>query len=688
MPADAELQAMYDELKRRGLYKSDPEMQAMGHELRKRGLVSDPTQGGMVSPKQPALASERSDKRQPDISPAKAVVGKPAPPPSLIGRVGQGFDTAMRVISRPAEAVTAGVNEWGRAAGDTRHLSPLTAIPQAATRAINAAGDVMFGPLDQPTVQPVAIREALGMERGKTNRLAYNVASVADYLTAAALDPSNFLTPGASLSKAVGKVPGVKQAVAGLGKAGARIAETKPVSAAVGAVRGLEQAAQRHLLSPKSTNPYTELVALQKQVFLSNPGTQSANLLGNTAAMEMALRRSGVGLSKLPGAAKQAMVEARQAAKGGIMSQDIAELSHYLPDFGQSLNKTLKGAPGSFSAKMGDRNWFLRIQGMTEEASKLTLFKALKAGGLSPEDAAKAVKVHLLDYTDVPALLQIGDKYGVAIFASFPYAAGKLFLDTLQHRPDLIARFPRLQRQLMQEFPGAQAAYEKLPAFKQGPFVFPTGDNTFVDFARSHPINQFLPFLTAESGSLVPSNVFNPSFQAAKKTPEGGPQQDRLMGRIGEEVKARVPLARTAVGLVNSVRGLANTDYRNAEAQTPAQAILQYIAGIGTSKGETRAEAGERLSPAIQKRSEAASRIMATVDKGLSAGKQNPMVAEVASLNNDELQARHAEVEKYLRRLSVSPRFSDKNGNITPEGKGAIRRGYLLLKAIEGAAGG
>lgn len=50
---DEEVQAIYDELNRRGVFKSDAEAQAIGHELRRRGVVTDVTQGGLVKPPAP-----------------------------------------------------------------------------------------------------------------------------------------------------------------------------------------------------------------------------------------------------------------------------------------------------------------------------------------------------------------------------------------------------------------------------------------------------------------------------------------------------------------------------------------------------------------------------------------------------------------------------------------------------------
>jgi D-alanyl-D-alanine carboxypeptidase len=50
---DQELQELYAEAVRRGMFKKDPELQEIGHELRARGIVSDPTQGGLVTLKVP-----------------------------------------------------------------------------------------------------------------------------------------------------------------------------------------------------------------------------------------------------------------------------------------------------------------------------------------------------------------------------------------------------------------------------------------------------------------------------------------------------------------------------------------------------------------------------------------------------------------------------------------------------------
>lgn len=86
----ARAQELYDELNKRGVFKGDPRAQELGHELRARGVVSDPTQGGLVQPQQPANpAPVATPPQQPinitvNVPGATATVqrGKSAPPPA------------------------------------------------------------------------------------------------------------------------------------------------------------------------------------------------------------------------------------------------------------------------------------------------------------------------------------------------------------------------------------------------------------------------------------------------------------------------------------------------------------------------------------------------------------------------------------------------------------------------------
>ena len=54
--SDPEAQQIYNILNSRGVFKQDPEAQQIGHILRARGVVSDPTQGGLITP-QPAASA-------------------------------------------------------------------------------------------------------------------------------------------------------------------------------------------------------------------------------------------------------------------------------------------------------------------------------------------------------------------------------------------------------------------------------------------------------------------------------------------------------------------------------------------------------------------------------------------------------------------------------------------------------
>lgn len=70
---DPDVQSIYDELNKRGVFTSDSDAQAIGHELRARGVVSDATQGGLIKPA-PSQASISK--------PFSPTSGNTLPPPS------------------------------------------------------------------------------------------------------------------------------------------------------------------------------------------------------------------------------------------------------------------------------------------------------------------------------------------------------------------------------------------------------------------------------------------------------------------------------------------------------------------------------------------------------------------------------------------------------------------------------
>lgn len=134
--SDKETQAIYDELNRRGVFKSDPEAIAIGHELRRRHAVTDPTQGGAVkiapAPAAPTLTPALAQTL--GITPANiAAVQHPAPKPAPTYR-----NVAPRKLSkaqRKAEAardVARGAAELGVPVEAARRLGtgPATQLHQ------------------------------------------------------------------------------------------------------------------------------------------------------------------------------------------------------------------------------------------------------------------------------------------------------------------------------------------------------------------------------------------------------------------------------------------------------------------------------------------------------------------------------------------------------------------------------
>ena len=80
MSQDLEIQPIYDELVKRGLFKDDPELQQIGHELRRRGIIVDPSQGGLYNPSQQAQAAPVAPPKT--SAPPKTAASPGVPPPT------------------------------------------------------------------------------------------------------------------------------------------------------------------------------------------------------------------------------------------------------------------------------------------------------------------------------------------------------------------------------------------------------------------------------------------------------------------------------------------------------------------------------------------------------------------------------------------------------------------------------
>lgn len=619
------------------------------------------------------------------------------------------------------------------------------ALPGALQRAFTEAR-AKFGP---EAVEPTHFRDMAGAQKGKTGRAVYNTLAVLDYASSWGTDPTNLV--GGAAAKVVGKgiqatgLPKVAQAftegtkaqvavqratrareaaetsyfaakAGGAGKAtlgelgrkvtqaraternaiqfaeraaqGGRVAgvgvgvtKSKPVAALVGKELDYQAAARQSKV--KAVQSWLKGVGHIKGALLSNPGTFSSNALGSVVMAETELQKAGVGLASFLGKSKQAKAQLDIYKKTGNATGDVAELMAHAP--GILDTSAAVGAAGR------SRNPVLNAQQDIDALAKVNLFAALKPK-LGAAEAAKRVKIGLFDYSDTPALIRAADQYGLVLFGSFGTAAGRAFLDTLVKRPDLIARYPRLQKQLLQEFPGSEAEFEKLKDYQRSPLVLPTGKDTFVNLTRYHPLGQFFaesPMGTGrppEPMDIVGGTAAGPTLRAAEKAAreKGAPAEDQWRTFVREAITGHFPAVRDYMRWRAALEGTALSDRRTDEPQTARKAALQ-TAGAPLIRAGLNADLRDKFSEPTGKRADAVRAFIGSLDSQLASGRlKNPYRGEASKIRNaDEAQRAAKDAELYFKTMQMSPKNTTAAGQITDGGRGKIQRAYLRWRMLQ-----
>lgn len=636
-------------------------------------------------------------------------------------------------------------------------IGALRATPGALGAALSE-GRAHFGP---EAVAPRHLRTMLGMKEGETGRGAYNAVAVLDYLTSLGTDPTNIVAgpvmkgigkaveattiparlgrvaegakaqaaaQAAARAQATAKTAYASAKAKGAGRetlrglagelaqakaarkaadeAAAQLAEgsraaalgvagakTKPATLAVGA----EQSAAAHLKQEgtKLTKARRAVVGHIKGALLSNLGTAATNVGGLAVMAEHALREAGVPIATFLGRTKGSRAALATWRKTKQETGDLAELLQHAPGILET--------PAILGQKAGQvtKNPILKAQQHADELAKLNLFSALKPT-LGAEEAAKRVKTLLFDYSDVPAIVKVLDRDGRALFGSFSYAAGRAMLDAVVRRPDLIARYPRLQQQLLQEFPGSEEAFKKLKPYQRENLPVPTGGESFVDVSRYHPLSQFTDIGKAIKGTIgvdpgegppgpmavVERTALGPTARALQKVEwqKGAPPAEKARALVSELVQSHFPQYRDLLRWRAALEGTARSDRRTAAPQTVGEAALQSV-GATSARGEVEPERRRRLGGEITARARAARPLIAALDQALSSGAlKNPFAGEAAKKENfDDARRAFMDSRTHLRMMLTSPRNITAEGKITPNGRARIRDAYLRTLALREA---
>ncbi|MGH7409412.1 MAG: hypothetical protein ACREKF_15580, partial [Candidatus Methylomirabilales bacterium] len=453
----------------------------------------------------------------------------------------------------------------------------------------------------------------------------------------------------------------------------------------------------------------------------NNPATTIFNGISNITVAEEAAKMHGALGGEVSYVLPRAMADWYELRKTGRAHPDILEARQLT----ESFSKTFAGDKVSWGGLIG------KVPGMkalgalvdspgqlfeiNELGTKLALYRVLKKR-LGPVQAAKVVEDVLFNYNDVAPWLKAMDVLGLWVFNTFTTRATALVLRTAATRPDVIAKYLRVQPARMEATPGSEERFADLPAYARTPFTIPVGEEFTTAFGKATPFG--LPITAAETAVQSMSGAMSPMNALLSLVPTGeealgagipgaliGPALNRNLLTGGEiappgtppDVGLSLRLRAVAQGLLPSLTpgggpipqgrgferisaafgGAAPMEGRGSEPQEMDRAAVQALLGVPIITGETPEARQSRLlgEPRTQV-AEARAIIheaLALADQG-----QNPYAGRFAQETSLlRLSQELRDTRSRLRTLVISV------GRMTPDRANRIRAHTLYLRAIQ-----
>lgn len=479
-------------------------------------------------------------------------------------------------------------------------------------------------------------------------------------------------------------------------------------------------------------NAWLGAVRGAKQATLTlNPAGLVSSTGARVAASEIAAQRAGVPFLQIAAKFPEAAQEWWHFLRTGVQSADIHELTRQTPAF-LSHYATQVGEPGITGAaqRAGTGGRIFRVgsgsvylppsrqvignfmqsggyaHGALDQLVKLGLYKGLKPK-LGPARAAASVTTHLFDFGDQPAIAELANKWGIFPFNAYPLRATGLLLRTMVERPDLIARYPRLQQMLNADVPNAKKQYGNLPPFARTPTTLPVGGGHFANAGKYLPFGEQLGMIhdalhpTEAPGGQTPMDkalthvlpgpaigalTMNRDIRSGRPVaPPGTPPGQAFPMQMEFTKQAMTPSLFRGIARVGAaIQGQTTSSSRYGEPQTLGAALSQSVLNLPLYSGEDPAAKMQRLAPAVGQRATVAGTYANTVAKQLESGAAPwPEVQQYSDVAArwDPQQVRSAlrDAQGLLRRQILNASLFDNKDNLTPEGEAAIRRSMTYV---------
>jgi hypothetical protein len=343
---------------------------------------------------------------------------------------------------------------------------------------------------------------------------------------------------------------------------------------------------------------------------------------------------------------------------------------------------------------------------------KLALFQATR-GKLGDEAAAKLVKDHLFDYADQPAILEGLNRTGLWAFNAYPTKAMASAIRTAIRRPDLLARYPRLRRELESEFPGSAGEREDRPEYQRGAMTVPTGKGNVVDLGRWFPFTGFLDIIEPKrpEAGIDQRTWFDKLFSVPLAGPAiyalgsgrdartgrelhdpGSPEVRDVLGIYPEQweyVKKQYPayasLIRQAIQIDQAEKGETESTSEYAAPATTHEAWMRAF-GLPTYGPPITEDRKKAMDKTLKAKFTSYGSYVSGLGKGYSSStnpyENRPDIASARKTDMGRLSFRLRSTYGYGQQQMKAAKNYDAKNQLTNEAKEKIKKAYLVYRAI------
>jgi hypothetical protein len=518
------------------------------------------------------------------------------------------------------------------------------------------------------------------------------------------------------------QVPGpVLRAVQGISKRAVQAEQDEMVRGVKKAIQHLPSEVKRFMLT---MNPTGLLTSIGSRLNQAEIGMKTANL----GALRLAKPLATAGR------------DITNWLRKGVDTEAMRTLDEHFPTWRSSVMDQIEsGAGGRSAANLAGAGKFVSIGGrriyvppeftnprdaykafmstgpvahaVADQVVKLALFEASR-GKIGDEAAAQLVKDHLFDYADQPAILEALNRSGLWAFNAYPTKSMASAIRTAIRRPDLLARYPRLRRDIEAENPGSEDDREDRPRYQRGAMTVPIGKGNVVDIGRWFPFTPFLDMMQPTrpdsggdqrtwsdklfsiplAGPAIYALASNRDAGTGRELHEPGSPELSTLGIYPEQwefAKKNSPtvasLIRYASKIGKSNEGVTDSASEYAVPETRLHSLMKAfgLPVYGPPMTDARKKA---MVGTLTDKFKGYGSYVQGIQKGYSSSDnpytQQPDISSARIIDRGKLAFRMKSASNYSTQIMKAANSYDAKNQLTDDAKRKVKGAYLLYRAL------